>query len=250
MKVIKILLTTILVIFLFNNLAFPQQDTTFYIDSNGNVGIGTSNPNIQGHPNTRKVLTMLGDSDGAVIEIGSDIPTNGIIGVGRLNFYNGTTAVTSLQIDSNPGSNNTGDFQIFTNDGSGITPRIHVTSAGNVGFGTTTPNHPLEMSSGAHVTTGGVWTNASSREFKENIHGLTDQEAIETLSGLFPVKFNYKLDENEKYLGFIAEEVPDLVATNDRKSLSPMDIVALLTKVVQMQQKRIEALEKQLNSEQ
>lgn len=37
-------------------------------------------------------------------------------------------------------------------------------------------------------------------------------------------------------MGFIAEDVPDLVATPNRKSLSPMDIVAVLTKVVQEQQ--------------
>ena len=52
-----------------------------------------------------------------------------------------------------------------------------------------------------------------------------------------PVKYNYKADKAEKYVGFIAEEVPELVAMNDRKSLSPMDIVAVLTKVVQEQQK-------------
>ncbi len=38
-------------------------------------------------------------------------------------------------------------------------------------------------------------------------------------------------------MGFIAEDVPDLIATKDRKGLSPMDIVAVLTKVVQEQQK-------------
>jgi len=42
-------------------------------------------------------------------------------------------------------------------------------------------------------------------------------------------------------VGFIAEDVPDLVATKDRKALSPMDIVAVLTRVVQEQQKTVEA---------
>jgi hypothetical protein len=41
--------------------------------------------------------------------------------------------------------------------------------------------------------------------------------------------------------------VPELVATQDRKSLSPMDIVAVLTKVTQDQQKRIEKLEKEID---
>ncbi len=43
-------------------------------------------------------------------------------------------------------------------------------------------------------------------------------------------------------MGFIAEDVPELVANKDRKGLSPMDIVAVLTKVVQRQQKDIEEL--------
>ncbi len=36
-----------------------------------------------------------------------------------------------------------------------------------------------------------------------------------------------------------ADDVPDLVATNDRKNLVAMDIVAVLTKVVQTQQEQI-----------
>ena len=63
---------------------------------------------------------------------------------------------------------------------------------------------------------------------------------VSALSLLKPSKFNYKVDKDDDYLGFIAEDVPDLVATKDRKGLSPMDIVAVLTKVVQQQQEKIE----------
>ena len=62
-----------------------------------------------------------------------------------------------------------------------------------------------------------------------------------------PTKFNYKVDKEDEYLGFISEDVPNLVATKDRKGLSPMDIVAVLTKVVQTQKKEIEYLKTQLN---
>ena len=54
------------------------------------------------------------------------------------------------------------------------------------------------------------------------------------------------MDKEEEYVGFIAEEVPDLVATESRESLSPMDIVAVLTRVVQEQQKTIEELRKDI----
>ena len=39
----------------------------------------------------------------------------------------------------------------------------------------------------------------------------------------------------------MAEDVPALVAQNDRASLSPMDLVAVLTKVVQAQQAHLAA---------
>ena len=57
-----------------------------------------------------------------------------------------------------------------------------------------------------------------------------------------PLKYNYKSTKDEHHVGFIAEDVPDLVATKDRKGLSSMDIVAVLTKVVQKQQEQIDAL--------
>ncbi|MFO0793521.1 MAG: tail fiber domain-containing protein [Candidatus Brocadiaceae bacterium] len=102
--------------------------------------------------------------------------------------------------------------------------RMRITSCGKVGIGTNHPCYPLHMRSGAHVTAGGVWTDASSREYKENIRDLSVDEAMQALDELKPVRFNYKVDKGEEYVGFIAEDAPDLVATNDRKSLSPMDL--------------------------
>ncbi len=99
--------------------------------------------------------------------------------------------------------------------------------------------------SGAYVTAGGVWIDASSRSFKENISDLTLEEATLALAKLKPVKFNYKLQKDEEYIGFIAEDVPELVSMRDRKGLSPMDIVAMLTRVVQKQQSEIADLKTQ-----
>lgn len=120
--------------------------------------------------------------------------------------------------------------------------RMVIASNGNVGIGQSSPTHPLEMGSGAYVSNGGVWTNASSREYKENIQSLTSLEANQTLDGLNPVRFSYKTDKEDRHVGFIAEEVPELVATQDRKGLSPMDIVAVLTKVIQEQKNAISVL--------
>ena len=117
---------------------------------------------------------------------------------------------------------------------------------GYVGIRTTSPSHPLQMGSGAYVSTGGVWTNASSREYKKDIKRLSTQKAIDTLKQLDPVEFVYKADKEEKHVGFIAEDAPELVASKDKKGMSSMDVVAVLTKVVQEQQKTISELSKEM----
>lgn len=90
--------------------------------------------------------------------------------------------------------------------------------------------------------------NASGRALKAQIRDLPEREALTALQALNPVTFAYKANLAETHAGFIAEDVPDLVATNDRRGLAPMDIVAVLTKVVQQQQDRIRALEERLTT--
>ena len=113
-------------------------------------------------------------------------------------------------------------------------------NGGYVGIRTTSPSYPLHMGSGAYCTAGGVWTNASSRKYKTDIKQLTADKALDALTQLKPVEFAYKVDKGEKHLGFIAEDAPALVATKDRKGMSSMDVVAVLTKVVQEQQRTVQ----------
>ncbi|TET47632.1 hypothetical protein E3J62_00810 [candidate division TA06 bacterium] len=117
-----------------------------------------------------------------------------------------------------------------------------------VGIGNTAPTHLLDVGTNGAYCNGFTWVDGSSREYKEQIVELTSEEAIEAVSRLTPVRYNYKSDKDETFVGFIAEDVPDLVATKDRKGVSPMDIVAVLTKVVQEQQERIEALEAKIET--
>ena len=96
------------------------------------------------------------------------------------------------------------------------------------------------------VAKDGNWTG-STREIKNNICDFTAQEAIEILADLNPIKFSYRSDEKNKlHAGFIAEEVPDIIASPDKKMISEIDIVAVLTKVVQKQQEKIADLSKKI----
>lgn len=186
----------------------------------GNVGIGTT-----GFAVPNKVLQISDSATPYIIVEDTTTPTQLAFAADDSTGFVGTLTNSNLRLRT------------------GWVDRVTIDTSGNVGIGTTSPNHPLEMGSGAHVTAGGVWTNASSRDYKENIRNLTIEEAKEALDKLRPTRFNYKVDKEDEYLGFIAEDVPELVANKDRKGLSPMDIVAVLTKVVQRQQKDIEERE-------
>jgi hypothetical protein len=184
-------------------LAFAQTDVLYVV--NDKVGIGTATP----------VYLLEVDATGvnsAVVTKRTD---------GATNFMNSTASYAQ--------------FGAVTNH----PVRILVNSTWRMMLN---GDNSLSMASGATCTAGGVWTNASSIALKENIRDLSANEAFSTLEGLNPVRYTYKVDRAESHVGFIAEEVPDLVATKDRKSLSPMDIVAVLTKVVQEQQKTISEL--------
>lgn len=86
---------------------------------------------------------------------------------------------------------------------------------------------------------------SSSREMKEDIVDLDAASASDALQMLNPVKYVYKDDESrEPRVGFIAEDVPELVANADRKSDPIMDVVALLTRVVKDQQQTIDEQKK------
>jgi hypothetical protein len=118
---------------------------------------------------------------------------------------------------------------------------------GDSAGGNNNTTHAIEVANGAHLTSGGVWTDASSRSLKDNIESISSNDALAALRALKPVTFTYKREPAETYAGFIAEDVPELVATNDRKSLAPMDVVAVLTKVVQEQQRLIEDLNSRID---
>ncbi|WP_019910205.1 tail fiber domain-containing protein [Paenibacillus sp. HW567] len=127
-----------------------------------------------------------------------------------------------------------------------LTGAITVDSSSNVGIGkTATDGYKLDVNGNLRATN---LAQTSSRTFKENISGLTAKKALELLNKLKPVTFNYK-EENGKQqnIGFIAEDVPHIFATSDHKSVVLMDIIAVLTTVVQKQQKEAVDMRKQVN---
>jgi hypothetical protein len=193
------------------------------ISADGNVGIGTASPSNR--------MNIIDSTTGAVAMRVQNTTSSGFSGI---EFPDETGTVTFFFGVDNGGNFvrmnylNNQDLRFLANG----TERLRFNNSGNV----------ITAVSGAVLTNGGVWQSVSSRESKRDIAELSDNDALKTLQGLNPVTFRYKAEPDEQYVGFVAEDVPELVATNDHKHLNAMDIVAVLTKVVQDQQKTIEGL--------
>jgi len=157
------------------------------------------------------------------------------------------TGYRNVFIGNNAGRYKVGNDKLVIDNSSTASPLISGDfSAAHVGINNGSPGWMFVVGTSNAYCNGGAWVDGSSREVKENIEALTSAEALQAFARLEPVKFNYKQDKEESRLGFIAEDVPELLAEKGRKGLSPMDMVAMLTKVVQEQQKTLAELQEKI----
>jgi hypothetical protein len=198
-------------------------NNALYLDSTGRVGLRTSTPG--------RDLTISAPTTTIIRMEQSNSPFQAWdITANSANFY-----VRDVNHEFNP----------FIIKSSAPDNSLVVDSTGRIGLGVASPLYQIHHSSGARLDAGN-WVNASSREVKQDIHQLDAAAALEAVKALQPVTFAYKANPGETNVGFIAEDVPELVATTDRKGLSSMDVVAVLTKVIQGQQRTIEDLQTRL----
>ncbi len=195
------------------------------ITNNGNVGIGTTAP---------VHLLHLFKNDSST----SPSITIEQAGTGDASMKFLTTQDEDWVIGQDTSDSNS--FKVTHSSSLGnVHDHLTIKTAGNVGIGTTAPAAKLHVA-GDIIHTGSI-SQGSSRELKKDISYISDKEAMSALESMRPVKYKYKADNaQEEHLGFIAEDVPELVANQDRKTLSSMNLTALLTKVVQEQQKMLQ----------
>jgi hypothetical protein len=234
------------------------------INASGNVGVGTASPSERMHivSNTAAVSPLsVSNTDAAnyaqIIYRGSSRTWSAGVG-------NGSEVTLGVP----------NKFFIF--DASAASTRLAIDTSGNVGIGTASPAarlHTVGSVRFAGVTScgSGIQSNASgdlsclvsSRHFKNIAGDLAPKVALANVMALRPQTGSYKETPDVPEHWLIAEDVatvdPALIGLNDGKPhvVKTQNVVADLIVVVQsqvalleQQQQRIDALERQLSARQ
>ena len=145
-----------------------------------------------------------------------------------------------------------GALRFYTGGSADANERLRITSAGNVGLGTTSPSSRLTVwgsdaasstlsfnivnsasstvfavFNGGNAQLSGTLTQSSDARLKKNVVGLDASTTLAALEQLDPVTFNW-IDRSKGsalQIGFIAQDVqrlfPDLVSTTSPTALTP-----------------------------
>ncbi|MBI4946603.1 MAG: tail fiber domain-containing protein [Bacteroidetes bacterium] len=217
----------------------------------GNVGIGTTNPifvlDVQNAKATQRIKSTTGTEEAYL----SFENTGGTFYVGANNSVGNALTSPNASYAGVVATNAAYPLILGTNS----LERVRISSAGNVGIGTTTPSHLLHLAGGAYCDGTGSWVSGSDRAYKRNIETMT-KYGIQEILKLRPVTYIHKQDKNSKVqIGFIAQEVKELIPEIVEGEEGSMGIaydrlVPVLVNAVKEQQEQINNQNEQIKVQQ
>jgi hypothetical protein len=238
------------------------------INASGNVGVGTASPGINAAFATH-ILTVHGGTTRGMLELANaatDAATNtagqvGFFALANTNVTNGKQVAAILSDTAGATAlDRGGNLRIFTKANAGaLTERMRIDENGSIRLLALTGCGAGIQSNGS----GDLSCIVSSRQFKNITGELPSNVALANIMALRPQTGSYKATPDVPEHWLIAEEVaavdPALIGLNDGKPhvVKTQNVVADLVVVVQRQvallerqQQRIDALERQLSAKQ
>jgi hypothetical protein len=194
------------------------MDEAVRIIKDGNVGIGTTAPN-----SLLNVQAAAGSAGTATLSTAELTVVDGNK-LGQIDFQaplesDGTDAVLvgasiwAEADDTFAADNNATELVFATGASEAAAEKVRITSDGNLGIGTTSPNYQLELSTdSAGKPTSNAWTIVSDKRLKEDVKPFID--GLDTILGINPV--SYRLNgkagrpKGAEGIGVIAQDVIDV----------------------------------------
>ncbi|MDX2118509.1 MAG: tail fiber domain-containing protein [Planctomycetota bacterium] len=120
---------------------------------------------------------------------------------------------------------------------------------GNLGVEVLHPAFPIEHSSGAKLTAGGVWTNASDRNLKENITPVDLSDVLARVVSMPVSMWNYKADAEAKHIGPMAQDFKQAFDLGDSdKVIGTVDADGVALAAIQGLNTRLEAKDAEIDA--
>ena len=224
----------------YNDNGKLEGAAVYYDKSNGDLGIG----------GTSSVNKFYVAGSGLFSQGGSS-PPPGLIIQRRARFP--LFAINWTEIDGNylnaywRSAIETGSTLYLNNESEGNV--VLVGGGGSVGIGTTSPSYKLHVNGDAAGTS---WTNLSSRDYKEEIQKVDEAAHPMMLAKLMNMDlttYKYRKEyggDDDRKLGFIAEDMPEEVLSKDGKGVDIYELLALTIGAMKAQQKENEMLKAKL----
>lgn len=119
--------------------------------------------------------------------------------------------------------------------------------SGSLSLDVVSTSHVIEHSSGAHLTTGGVWTNASDANLKENFSEVDSDEVLDKIAELPIQRWNYKSeDASVTHIGPTAQDFNAAFRVGDDKTISTIDPAGVALAGIKQLRKENELLQQQV----
>lgn len=237
----------------FHNGSSGTANELMRITGSGWLGIGTASPH-----SILSIRSINDSVDGPIITLGGNSANQ--FESGRIRFFDGTSGTNWRGAYIHyAGTNDRLHIGVHDATNNDIADDINVISivrsTGQVGIGTQNPAHPLHMSSGAHCTTAGVWTNASDLRLKDDVLPL--HYGLAEVLALNPVQYRM-IGDGSAQIGLIAQEVlqliPEVISGSEGDigdghilGISYGNLTALLIRGMQQQQEIIAEQQKQID---
>ena len=196
--------------------------TRVTIADGGNVGIGTTTPGAPLHvvdttPSPGSHAIVADEGDLLLHRSGATAVSFRFFNGARLwNFFNSPFGVFQLR-------DVTGGTTPFVLNPGAPSNQLVLRSTG-IGINNAFPVFPIHHASGARLTVGGVWTNASSRSLKTAFEAIDPLAVLAKVADLPVQSWRYKVeDASTRHIGPVAEDFQRLFGVGDGESIGTVD---------------------------